>query len=355
MRIWYGVNGVGNGHVTRSRIMARELSLAGHDVQFLVSGRQKHLYFDMEPFGNLQYRKGLTFNISHGKVNVWKTIIKNDYTTYLRDIDNLNLSSYDLIISDYEPITSWAARCQGRECVGIGHQYAFNYDIIKAGNNIVTDLIMKYYAPVTHSIGLHWDQFSGMILPPIIETKQPKKVILNKIIVYLPFENPKSIIKMLKKYRDFNFHVYGYVDADEEFNLDRLPNIYFKNPSIPKFQDDLSDCDGVICNAGFELISEALHLGKKVLTKAVKGQLEQESNAAALKKLDYALVCNQFSTHVLDNFLHHRRPIRIKFPNVATFIVKHLEDLSKLNSKSQWEDLKIETVYNDKIDDIMIL
>ncbi|MDJ0622350.1 MAG: glycosyltransferase family protein [Desulfocapsaceae bacterium] len=40
------------------------------------------------------------------------------------------------------------------------------------------------------------------------------------------------------------------------------------------FIDDLATCRGVICNAGFSFISEALHLGKRVLCKPVRGQLE---------------------------------------------------------------------------------
>ena len=41
-------------------------------------------------------------------------------------------------------------------------------------------------------------------------------------------------------------------------------------------------CAGVVCNSGFELISECLQLGKTVLTRPVLGQMEQMSNAFAL-------------------------------------------------------------------------
>ena len=51
------------------------------------------------------------------------------------------------------------------------------------------------------------------------------------------------------------------------------------------FLHDLASCLGVICNAGFSLVSEALHLGKKVLVKRLTGQVEQESNAVALAQL----------------------------------------------------------------------
>lgn len=47
--------------------------------------------------------------------------------------------------------------------------------------------------------------------------------------------------------------------------------------------DDLTDCSGVIANAGFARSSESLYLGKKLLVKPLEGQLEQESNGLALE------------------------------------------------------------------------
>ncbi len=51
MKILYGVQGTGNGHITRARAMANALQERDVDVQFLVSGRPKVKLFDMEPFG----------------------------------------------------------------------------------------------------------------------------------------------------------------------------------------------------------------------------------------------------------------------------------------------------------------
>lgn len=41
---------------------------------------------------------------------------------------------------------------------------------------------------------------------------------------------------------------------------------------------------GVICNAGFQLTSEALFLGKKMMVIPMQGQYEQLCNAEALSK-----------------------------------------------------------------------
>ena len=49
MRIFYGVQGTGNGHLSRARAMANEfLQYPDISVDWLFSGRERHHYFDME-------------------------------------------------------------------------------------------------------------------------------------------------------------------------------------------------------------------------------------------------------------------------------------------------------------------
>ena len=48
MKIFYGVQGTGNGHITRARVMARELYAAGIEVDFQFTGRPAEQYFEME-------------------------------------------------------------------------------------------------------------------------------------------------------------------------------------------------------------------------------------------------------------------------------------------------------------------
>ena len=66
MRILYGVQGTGNGHIARARIMAA--AFAQRDdftVDFVFSGRDEDKYFDMEVFGPYRTFRGLTFITSH--------------------------------------------------------------------------------------------------------------------------------------------------------------------------------------------------------------------------------------------------------------------------------------------------
>ena len=74
MKILYGVQGTGNGHVTRARALNKYFHHFGIHVDFLFSGREQHRYFDMAEFGD-QWRsaKGLTFSYSAGRIKVLAT------------------------------------------------------------------------------------------------------------------------------------------------------------------------------------------------------------------------------------------------------------------------------------------
>jgi len=336
MKIFYGVQGTGNGHLSRARSLAHEFNKTNHQVDFLFSGRPPEKYFSMEMFGNYQTRKGLTFSIDNGKVNLLKTIQNNDFYTFLRDIDSIDLSSYDLIISDYEPITSWAARCQHRSCIGIGHQYAFNYDIPVSHSNIITRFIMKWFAPSSFGLGSHWDSFGFPIIPPIIDDIKKLPIIENKILVYLPFENNTVIHDLLSRFPDYEFVGYN----GKSYNID-TDHIKYKNASREEFLFDLATCNGIICNAGFELISEALSLGKKILTKPVHGQMEQHSNAHALQTLGYATVVQNINESNLCNWLTSSHNIQVLYPNIASTIVNNIEHIQELNISDIWKQVKV--------------
>ena len=124
---------------------------------------------------------------------------------------------------------------------------------------------MKYYAPVDIGVGLHWHHFGQAILPPIIETSPiSKEPIKTKIVVYLPFEDTNDVIRQLSAFKNFEFHVYTAENVQSSHDY-----IICKPLSRDGFQADLVDCTGIISNAGFELASEALQMGKKILVETI--------------------------------------------------------------------------------------
>ena len=322
MKIFYGVQGTGNGHITRARVMAKELYKAGCDVTFQFTGRPHDKYFDMEIFNGYQHLPGLTFNTDKGQVNYIKTAIESRPIRFIQDVTALDFSDYDLVISDFEPVTAWAAKTQKKQVLGIGHQYAFNHDIPRTGSDPLANTVMKYFAPADIGIGLHWHHFGQPILPPIIETLEtPKDIQKNKILVYLPFENQHEVIKYLQPFNNFQFHIYSPTPVTSQYE-----NIICNPLSRVGFQKDLYDCAGIISNAGFELASESLQLGKKILAKPLHAQMEQISNAAALKQLGYGHTMNTMSSEIIEDWLHNDYAVRITYPNVASVIVNWIKD-----------------------------
>jgi uncharacterized protein (TIGR00661 family) len=341
MRIFYGVQGTGNGHITRARLMAKELYAAGIDVTFQFSGRPADKYFDMEVFNGYQLRTGLTFHTEKGQVSYLKTARDAKPITFIKDVKSLDLSGYDLVISDFEPVTAWAAKSQKKPVLGIGHQYAFNYKIPREGSDPIADQVIKYFAPADNGVGLHWHHFGQPILPPIIDTPEtPKTIVKNKIIVYLPFEDQHEVVRLLSQFENFQFHIYSSEPVPSKFG-----HITSNPLSRDGFLKDLYDCAGIISNAGFELASESLQLGKKILAKPLHAQMEQISNAAALQQLGYGHVMNDMDIAVIERWLHDDHAVHITYPNIAQVLVQWIQDgMPKMDTdfiESVWNTVEV--------------
>lgn len=320
MKILYGVQGTGNGHLTRARVMARALADAGAQVDWVFSGRPKDKFFDMEIFGDYHIYRGLTFATQSGKVHYLKTALSSNLWQLYRDIKSVNVEGYDFILNDFEPVSAWAAKRAGKKVIGISHQNAFLHDIPKQGSNIFVEWFMRSFAPVTLPIGLHWHHFNQPILPPIVEPSRYSNAFTpGHYLVYLPFAGLPDILPQLRHFADYQFYVYQPVPKAYDEG-----HIHVRPFSREGFQQDLHRCEGVICSTGFELSSEALQLGKKILTQPVAGQMEQQSNALALQQLGYASVTKELSVAAIEQWLPLPKPDPIPYPDVAKALVDWL-------------------------------
>ena len=121
-----------------------------------------------------------------------------------------------------------------------------------------------------------------------------------KILVYLPFESLNEIIEFIKPFRKFNFAVYH--DIKEGVKID---NIQLKPFSKFNFHKDLISSEKIICNAGFELPSEALLLGKSLLIKPLNGQMEQISNSMSIQELGLGTIMDNLDQKKIHLKLFH--------------------------------------------------
>lgn len=338
MKIFYGVQGTGQGHISRARAMARALSAYPVEVTWLFSGRDRGDFFDMEPFGDFQYRRGLTFATGGGRVSYRRTVVGNNIFEFLADVRALDLSGYDVVVTDYEPVTAWAARRRGVRCLGIGHQYAFGPQTPVTGGNVLTRLIMRGFAPVSVPLGLHWHPYGDEVLPPILDLPPAQQNDDGFILVYLPFENQDAVTALLSR-----LPAHRFVQYARDLPPGISGNVTRRAANTQSFKQHLAACSGVICNSGFELISECLHWGKRVLTRPLQGQMEQLSNALALEQLGYASTLQSLSAAGIARWLDHT-PVApaLAFPDVAAELARWLaagctEAPARLSSRL-WRD-----------------
>jgi uncharacterized protein (TIGR00661 family) len=324
MRILYGVQSTGNGHITRARAMAKALADQGLAVDYLFSGRPADQFFDMEIFGSYRLCEGFTLAIENGRLSALGTMRRAAPRRFLRQVRELDLEPYDLVVTDFEPVTAWAARLRGKPTIGIGHQYAFHYPIPRPRGHYHQRLLMRWMAPAQIMLGLHWHHFDAPLLPPIAPIAEPAADRdPGLIIVYLPFEAPATIQALATAFPDSRFAVY-HPDANP--GLASPPHIRWHRPNRPGFLAELTRCGGVICNAGFELASEALQLGVKLLVKPVRGQSEQQANALALERLRLGRATTQLDPAVVREWLETGPAVRVRFPNVAAAVARWIAE-----------------------------
>ena len=343
MKILFGVQATGNGHICRSREVIRNLKGRGHEVQVLFSGRVPGLVQESQIFEPYTVRRGLTFITRKGGIDYLKTAAQLNFAEFLWDIRCFDASGFDLVITDFEPISARIAKRHGIPSIGIGHQYAFMYDIPMAKGNPLGLFILRNFAPADHMLGLHWHHFDRPILPPIVPDhfESDRAVNDKKILVYLPFEDLDEIENMLREFDTHNFHIYhGSCNQPEDKG-----NLHLRPFSREGFLRDLCECGGVICNAGFELPSEALHLGKRILAKPLTGQIEQKSNALALGQLGLATVSGRLNGKQVSDWLDGAGDPAAKpanYPDVAKYLAEWIES-------RQWNDISglVGSVWND--------
>ncbi|OBT16784.1 glycosyltransferase [Vibrio sp. UCD-FRSSP16_10] len=315
MKILYGVQGTGNGHIARARAMAEAFKKRDNvEVDFVFSGREKQKYFSMDAFDGYRTFSGLTFNSNSGKVDYLKTATNNNVVELLQDIKTLDVKKYDLVLNDFEPISAWAAKKHKVPCIGISHQNAFRYQVPKKGYGLMDKTIIHHFAPSDFQVGLHWYHFDQPILPPIVHVCDTQSTAEEAfVLVYLPFEDLKQVRELLQRLSGYSFRCY-HPDIKQARDTD---NVQLRPLSFSEFQRDLASCHGVIANGGFELPSEALSLGKKLLLKPLDGQFEQQSNVATLEYLGLGSAMLELELGTIRKWLEEDTPDPIHYPDVA--------------------------------------
>ena len=123
------------------------------------------------------------------------------------------------------------------------------------------------------------------------------------VLVYQTSDSNWRLLDILKEFDD-EFIVYGFHQEGRDENL------RFKNFNEDEFFQDLARARAVIANGGFTLISEALYLGKPVLSVPVKKQFEQILNAIYMDRLGYGEFHEEVEMEDIERFLSRSQEYR---------------------------------------------
>jgi uncharacterized protein (TIGR00661 family) len=313
MRILYGVAGEGMGHATRSRVVIDHLSRQ-HEVEVVVSGRA-HDYLKAREHDRFGVNKiwGLSIVYEDNEVQQLRTVLSNLKAAFTSGLPK-NLKAYfdltsqfrpDVVISDFESWSYLYGTLHGLPVVSLDNNQIVNRcahapDLLagKEAEYLMTKAVVKAKLPgcfhylittffrpeVTHPrTTLH-----PPVLRPEIRAARPEPG--DHLLVYQTSTSNAALPEILAR-TGRECRIYGLRrDLTTEVREGKLR---YRPFSEAAFIEDLRTARAVISGGSFTLMSEAIHLGRPMLSVPVKKQFEQILNGRYLQKLGFGLTAEE--------------------------------------------------------------
>ncbi|MDE7242360.1 glycosyltransferase family protein [Desulfovibrio sp.] len=300
-RVLYGIHGTGHGHAMRGLTLARRLP--EHEFLFVANDDAARV---LEPEFRVHRLPNLGTVFKNYKVDVAATVARavplllhreRYIGEALRLIDDFRPHA---CMTDLEYFVPRAAERAGLPCLTLDHQHIITscrhdlplnmrWDAFVQGltprwlfRPTSANLIISFYAPAL----LPQYAATTRIAPPILRERvlalTPRDE--GHVLVYQSNSTHKKLIDILRAATTRTCYVYGY--AREE---GREGNVIFKRKSEEEFLELLASCAYVVQGGGHTLMSEALYLGKPVLSLPIRAMVEQRFNALYLERLGYGM------------------------------------------------------------------
>ncbi len=317
LRILYGVNGEGMGHATRSEVVIGSL-LERHEVRVLASGAAfRHL---CERLPRVDEVFGPSFALDEGEIRRWATVRQNlllarhelphTVRAWVSEVDDWKP---DVVISDFEPLTGVYARLTRAPLIAIGNinmldRCRHDSEIVGRERNdfLLARALAHSMLPgaasyiVTTFFRPPLRHGATTLVPPIVrpEIIDATTVRGDHLLVYSSGDD--ALIDSLRT-AEARCLIYGMRGGPDEATVDG--NLEFRPRSTEGFVDDLRTARGVVAGGGFSLLTEAIYLGKPVLSIPLRGQFEQLMNARYLERLGYGLCAATASAERVGSFV----------------------------------------------------
>lgn len=309
MKILYSIQGTGNGHISRAVQLYPYLLKYG-EVDFFLSGTNAQLKTSLP----IKYRsKGLSlFYKDSGGLDYSKIISSFSFNIF-KDAKNLPVEKYDIVINDFEFVTSLACKLKKVPSIHFGHQASFQSKKTPRSSsfNPIGNLILNSFVQADKYIGLHFKNFDENVFNPIIKDEIINATPINDghITVYLPQYSMDYLEPYFLAFPKLHFEIF----TKEVTQITCKKNICYFPISNNGFTQSMIRCNGIITAGGFETPAEAMYLNKKVLSIPILKHFEQESNAVALKKMGIKVIDKideKFYNH-FDHWVNAMNPIKL--------------------------------------------
>ncbi len=314
--ILYGVNGEGSGHSTRAKEVITHLQRQGHRVHVVSFDRGLRNLSESFPVTEIF---GLRITYINNRVRYKRTVASNlikapRAARSLKQLTRLiEEEKISLVITDFEPLTCHAGHRKRLPVIAIDNQHAITNTRISLPPGYRRDaaavkLVTRMMTPranvylVLSFFPAAARRRNTFVFPPIVRQEVLSTVPRSGDYALVYVTSPaKDLAALLKQVR-YKFIAYGF-GCEGPNGSSRDGNILFKKPSMEGFLRDLAGAGAVIANAGFSLVSEALHLGKPYLAIPVSHQFEQTLNAYYVDKMGYGAFWEKLNKEKIESFL----------------------------------------------------
>jgi len=305
MKILFGVQTEGNGHITQAIATKQYLQSQGIEVTTAFAAKKKRglsKYFTDE-FNVVDY-DGFDFVFdSVGRVVIWKTILNNTFelprliVSFIKICNIIQKEKPDAIFNYYEPLVGLTALFfKNIKYVSFGHQYAMDSIIYpKIDGYIIQKLFLNIINKITSIrskiVALSYYEFNDDVMiasPPILRSESYSVSHKQEdfVLVYLMNEDMlPQLINQAEKYPDINIHCFTKLTKQ----YDELPNLKLFNLDGKLFQEKMKVCKAVVCSGGFETSAEAIYQNKPLLMIPMPNHYEQHANCNDAYLSSYAI------------------------------------------------------------------
>ena len=295
MRIVYGVQSVGRGHLARFLALKPFFDRDGHELLIILSGEQDPPAAFLEAIRTCRYARLAGVSMvedGEGGVSKRKTV-----QTFAAGLPDLFSSLYrahhlisdfrpDLIVSDFDVLTASPFVAPHVHKVGIGNQAMLHHPGVThiAGHRMerlnVNLAIKLCTGGIDTLLGCHFYPLDDQSLPPILrrEILETPAADHGHIVVYHSFRGQLDpIARFARAEPDREIIVYGYPTRPPAMPT----NMRFETDTA-RFVADLASCAAYVGTAGFQAICEAFYFGKRIVLQPIEGQYEQRWNSRQL-------------------------------------------------------------------------